>query len=45
MNHDFLIKMAVLLKVIDRSITTTNMKHFNRLSSRIMPTQINMFNM
>jgi hypothetical protein len=45
MNSDLLIKTIVLLKVLDISIITTNMKHYNRLSSRIIPTQLNMFNM
>jgi hypothetical protein len=35
------IKTIVLAKVLDRSIISTNKKHYNRLSSRIMPTQIN----
>jgi hypothetical protein len=39
------IKLAVLLQVIDRSIIVMNSKHYNILSSKIMPTQINIFNM
>jgi hypothetical protein len=39
------IKIAVLSQVLDRSITTLDSKHYNRLSSKLMPTQINIFNM
>jgi hypothetical protein len=39
------IKTVVLSQVIDRSNRAMNKKHYNRLSSKIMPTQINMFNM
>jgi hypothetical protein len=31
--------------VLDRFIATMNMEHCDRLSGRIMPTQINIFNM
>jgi hypothetical protein len=36
---------AVLSKVLDKSITKLNMNHYNRLSNKIMPAQINRFNM
>jgi hypothetical protein len=39
------IKVAVLPQVLDRSIITINKKHYNRLSSKIMLTQINILNM
>jgi hypothetical protein len=45
MNSDLPIKTIVLLKVLYRSIIAMNMKHCNRLSRKIMPTRINMFNM
>jgi hypothetical protein len=44
MNNELQIKTAVLVKVLDKSITTMNIKQCNRVSSRIMPIQINMFN-
>jgi hypothetical protein len=44
MNNDLHIKTVVLLKVLDKSITT-NMKYYNRLSNKIISTQINIFNM
>jgi hypothetical protein len=43
MNNKFQTEIAVLSKVLDRSIITINSKYYNRLSSKIMPTQINMF--
>jgi hypothetical protein len=46
MNNRLKIEITVLSKVLDRSITAMNKKHCNMLdSSKIMPTQINMFNM
>jgi hypothetical protein len=39
------IETTVLSKVLDRSITAMNKKHCNRLSHKIMPTQINKFTM
>jgi hypothetical protein len=45
MTNELQIKIIVLSQILYRSITTVNMKHCNRLSSKIMPTQINMFNM
>jgi hypothetical protein len=39
------IKVAKLSQVLDRSITAMNSKYCNRLSSKIMPTQINILNM
>jgi hypothetical protein len=44
MNNELQIKTAVLVKVLDKSITTMNIKQCNRVSGRIMPIQINMFN-
>jgi hypothetical protein len=38
-------KIIVLPQVLDRSITTMNIKHCNTLSSKIMATQINISNM
>jgi hypothetical protein len=38
------IKIVVLSQILDRFITTMNNKYCNRLSSKIMPTQINIFN-
>jgi hypothetical protein len=45
MNNNLYIKTVVLLKVLDGFITTMNRKHCNKLFSKIMPTQINIFNM
>jgi hypothetical protein len=39
------IKLAVLPQVLDRYITAMNNKYCNILSSKIMSTQINIFNM
>jgi hypothetical protein len=44
MTNELQIETIVLSQVIDRSITTMKMNCCNRLSSKIMPTQINMFN-
>jgi hypothetical protein len=43
--NELQIKIVVPSQVLDRYITSMNKKHCNRLSSKIMPTQINMFNM
>jgi hypothetical protein len=45
MTNALQIKIAVLLQVLGRSITAMDNKHCNILSSKIMPTQINIFNM
>jgi hypothetical protein len=45
MNNKLLIKTIVLSKLLDTSIIAINMKHYNRLSSKSMHTQINIFNM
>jgi hypothetical protein len=45
MSNALQIKLAVLPQVLDRSIIAMNNKYCNRLSSKIMPTQINIFNM
>jgi hypothetical protein len=39
------IETTILPQVLDRSIIEMNTKYYNRLSSKIMLTQINMFNM
>jgi hypothetical protein len=39
------IKVAIPSQVLDRSITVMNNKYCKRLSSKIMPTQINILNM
>jgi hypothetical protein len=39
------IKLAVLPQVIDRSIIAMNNKYCSRLSSKIIPTQMNIFDM
>jgi hypothetical protein len=39
------IKLAVVPQVLDRSIIAMNNKYYNRLSSKIMSMQINIFNM
>jgi hypothetical protein len=39
------IKLAVLPQVLDRSIIAMNNNYYNKLSSKIIPTQINIFNM
>jgi hypothetical protein len=39
------IKLAALPQVLDRYIIAMNNKYCNRLSSKIMPTRINIFNM
>jgi hypothetical protein len=43
MTNALQIKIAVLSQVLARSITTMNNKYCNRLSSKIMHTQINIF--
>jgi hypothetical protein len=43
MINELQIKTIVLLQVLNKSITTMNMKHYNGLFGKIMPTQINMF--
>jgi hypothetical protein len=45
MTNELKIKTIVLLQVLDSSITIMNIKYYNILSSKIMPTQLNMFNM
>jgi hypothetical protein len=45
MTSELQIKTIVFSQVLDSYITTMNMKHYNRLSSKIIPIQINMFNM
>jgi hypothetical protein len=44
-SNELQIKIVIILQVLDRSITTMNKKHCNKLSSSTIPTQINMFNM
>jgi hypothetical protein len=44
MTNALQIKIAVISQVLDKSITTMNSKHCNRLSSKIIPTQINISN-
>jgi hypothetical protein len=39
------IKVAAILQVLYRSIIAINNKHYNRLSSKLMHTQINILNM
>jgi hypothetical protein len=43
-NNELHIKIAVLSKVLHTSIIVMNKKYNNRLSNKIIPTQINMFN-
>jgi hypothetical protein len=38
MTNALQIKITVVSHVLDRSITIMNNKHYNRLSSKIMPT-------
>jgi hypothetical protein len=45
MSNALQIKLAVLPQVLDRTIISMNNKYYNRLSSKIMPMQINIFNM
>jgi hypothetical protein len=45
MSNELQIQTIVLSQVLHKSITLINRKHCNRLSSKILPTQINMFNM
>jgi hypothetical protein len=45
MSNALQIKLAVLPQVLDRSIIAINNKHCNRLSYKIIPTQINILNM
>jgi hypothetical protein len=40
MTNDLQIKTAVLSQLLDRSIIAIKIKYYNRLSSRIVPTQI-----
>jgi hypothetical protein len=44
MSNILQIKLAVVPQVLDRSIITMNNKYYNRLSSKIMSMQINIFN-
>jgi hypothetical protein len=41
MTNALQIKAATVTQVLDRSIISMNNKYYNRLSSKIMPTQIN----
>jgi hypothetical protein len=45
MTNALQIKLAILSQVLDRSITTMKSKYYNKLSSKIMTTQIIIFNM
>jgi hypothetical protein len=45
MSNALQIKLAILSQVLDRFIIAMNNKHCKRLSSKIMHTQINIFNM
>jgi hypothetical protein len=45
MTNALQIKITVLSQVLGRSIIVMNNKHCNKLSSNIMPTLINIFNM
>jgi hypothetical protein len=46
MNNAVQIKLSILPQVLYRSsIIAINSKYYNRLSSKIIPTQINIFNM
>jgi hypothetical protein len=44
MTNALQIKIALLSQVLDRSIIVMNNKYYNRLSSKIMHTQINIYN-
>jgi hypothetical protein len=45
MTNALQIKVAVVTKVLDRSIIAMNNKYYIRLSSKIMPMQIDILNM
>jgi hypothetical protein len=45
MTNALQIKLAELSQVLDRSIIAMNNKYCNILSSKMMPTQINILNM
>jgi hypothetical protein len=45
MTNELKIKIIVISQVLNRPITTMNIKHCNKLSNKIMSTQINMFKM
>jgi hypothetical protein len=45
MTNRLQIKLAVLSQLLDKSIISMNYKYYNRLSNKIMTTQINIFNM
>jgi hypothetical protein len=45
MTNALQIKVALLTQVLDRYFIAMNNKYCNRLSSKIMPTQINISNM
>jgi hypothetical protein len=45
MTNALQIKVVILSQVLDRFIIAMNNKHCNRLSSKIMHTQINISNM
>jgi hypothetical protein len=44
MTNALQIKVAILSQVLDRSIIAMNIKHYNRLASKIMLMQINISN-
>jgi hypothetical protein len=44
MTNTLQIKAAIISHVLDRFITVMNSKHFNRLSIKIISTQINISN-
>jgi hypothetical protein len=45
MSNALQIKLVGLSQVLDRFIIAMNIKYYNILSSKIMPTLINIFNM
>jgi hypothetical protein len=45
MTNAYHIKLAAVAQVLDRSIIVMNIKHCDRLSIKIMHTQINILNM
>jgi uncharacterized Rmd1/YagE family protein len=45
MSNILQIKLAVVSQVLDIFIIAMNNKHYNRLSNKIIPTQIKIFNM
>jgi hypothetical protein len=45
MTNELKIKIIVFSQILNRSITIMNVKYYNKLFNKIVPTYINMFKM